>query len=289
MRNFLPFGRSANLVIPAGELTAEYSRPRRIATKISDLGTGGYVRAHLQDVMISIASAASDEFITPLQMRMGIYGQSYLTEDFYDYKVYEDGVFPSHPVWNWGKPYRLHPGEYLRVQMGPTGPEGLGDDPPAHHEWWPMAGVQFNGVKVETGEPSMLYDIKELAKVELAELATTFSPLELGDVQLDCPKDSAIDLYSMTLNMMELNAADAMVPRLVFVKDHNDRSFWMRREARGWIQLTSTPILLGEEWTLTPNETITFEFQPYAQGTGNQSPLEINVLLRGAMEVEDGR
>ena len=89
--NFLPFARRQNITIPA----ASGGTLGRVATRFTDLSTGGCVRAHIQDAIIFqgtdwvVGNQYSGSYIGAtnsfVRMRYGVYGKQYFTENFYDY------------------------------------------------------------------------------------------------------------------------------------------------------------------------------------------------------------
>lgn len=278
MRNFLPFVRHAKVTFPAYVAGSLY-KPIRLATNVGDLGTGGFIRAYLQDAIICTDPATdySGISVDRLKMRFGIHGAAYFTEGFYEVRAYEDGTWPTYAVWNWKKPYRIYPKEFLRARIGTTGGRGT------RGEIWPLGAAILHGVRVEDQRPAMLYSVS----VQERETGRVIIDQILDDLQLDCPIDSAVDLYSISLNMLEADSFGIAYPRRFDLYDHNDRAICTKQDIRGWIQLRSTPINLGDDFVLQPGETITFEFQPREFEAAD--PVVVEVILRGVLEVEDGR
>lgn len=277
MKNFLPFVRHAKIELPVRTAGSLY-RPIRTYTRLSDLGTGGFIRAHLQDAIL--AGDPLTEYVLEsgrVKMRFGIHGRPYYTEGFYEARVYEDGSWPTYAVWNWQKPYRIYPGDFLRARIGTGGGRGV------RGEVWPVGGVILNGVRVKDGRPGLIYAIDEVDTGTGRQITDQI----LDDVQLDCPVDSPIDLYSIALNLIEADAFGLAYPRMFELFDHNNRAICMKQDVRGWIQLRGTPILLGDDFILTPGETITFEFQPLEHDP--QVPVVLDLFVRGVLEVEDGK
>lgn len=291
MKNFLPFGRHSKVTLQ--RLFDPY-RPVRKATRLSDLTTGGYIRAHLQDAFVFIdprdLPASVGNIPYPFRIRFGIAGRPYFTEHFYDAKVFEDGCYPTSPVWKWRYPYRIHVGERIMARLytayNVTEPPG---------ERWPVGGVMLSGVRVKDGVPAMLYGVREAARDDIAIPGVAPpSTYEQGmrDIQLRCHEDSDIDLYSVTTNLFE-SSPDAFWPRKVHLRDGYDRDFWPDDETSAYIQTATTPITLGDDFVLGPDETLTFEIQPTHlaenDGKGNAVEIDAHVLIRGQMEVDDGR
>lgn len=289
MRNYLPFGRRSIATLRRDDNSSRY-KPIRSATKLSDLTTGGFIRAYLQDAIVfyDITSLPDDlsSFPQPIRMRFGISGKPYYTESFYDVKVYENGICPTQPVWKWSHPYRIYPGQNLTGRMHT---EDIIDN---NGERWPVAGLMFSGIRVEDGRPAMLYGVDTAAIETDPNIANATDQL-LADTQFDCPFDSAIDLYSVTVHAFEAGVSQYW-PRPIQIWDHNDRAFWQDFDVGGYLQPPSTTIPLGDDFILEAGETISFELQPtgldHLDAGGKEIPdLDVHILIRGQMEVEDGR
>jgi len=263
-KNYLPFMRQAKVTFRVADILA--SGQCRAYTKIADLTTGGSLRAHINDMIIT--PVTTSQVTLDLKMRIGIQGRSYMTENFYDCKVYEDGNYPTWATWKFRKPYRVYPGERFTIEMG--GPGG--------GSAWGVAGIMFNGVKTLTGEPQMIWGITSETGLD----GKADYHLGINDVLLRCPNDSPVDLYSATLNEND----PTVTGRVLHIVDGQDRPFCPHRQAEGLIDIKSTPIDLGENWVLDPGETLTVDFET---GTAPATTHEYYVTIRGCLEVNDDR
>ena len=268
MKNYIPFIRQATVTIGTADIGD--SGLARVQTKINDLATGGSERAHINDVIIHPADVNQDTLL--LKMRPGIYGKQYLTEDFYDVKVFEDGNYATAAVWKFLKPYRVYPGERFTVYLG-------GESDTTGNKAWIVAGVMFNGVKVNTGEPVMLWDV---FAEDAANIVKGYYRRGLNALTLQCTEDSPVDLYSLSLNENEITDQG----RRLSVDTGIGRPFCPKDDALGWVDIKSTPIVIGENWVLGIGETLVFDFETAA---AFQEDHIYYVTVRGCMEVTDER
>jgi len=285
MRNFLPFARRQRVSIDF----AVAGKPGRGFTRFLDLATGSALKAHIDDVTVYPAEDAGFD-VSPngpmIKMRMGKDGHTYLTEELYDYRCYADGNVPLRSVWDWSglkrtRPYRLQPGQKMYVMFSFDAAFGRQFAP------YENLGAVFFGRKVTTGEPCYLYD-KILVGNDSTETVGML-PVMLGDCVMDCPNDSAVDIYGFSASIWR-----RLYSPNIYIIDGNERPFWMDKRWYGIVDPQTTPILLGnargtDEWALDPNETITFDFETPEETYGDKTTLDVDVTIRGTLEVEDGR
>lgn len=290
MHNFLPFARRERITIPA----AVSGKPGRSFARFQKFGTGSALKAHIDDIIVNIVGGYGygiNSIVAPrLKMRIGKDGHQFLTEEYYDYRCYQDGHAPLRSVWNWSgikrnHPYRLYPGQQMHTMIGLEPEMGSAFQPNQN------VGVLYFGRKVSTGEAWNLYDGRVYQTESFGEVpAIQSDPIMLGDCVTECPHDSPVDLYGMSVSLWKRNDSAS-----VYVIDGNERPFWPDKRWYGIIDPQSTPILLGnargtDEWVLAPNEIITFDFEtPEEAFGGGVTELEVDVTIRGTLEVEDGQ
>lgn len=277
--NFLPFARRAIIQVPV----AVNGRPGEMFTRVSDLGTGGAIRAHLQDVIVEQPIGVLLPQYDPLtqggdlRMRIGIHGKGigFLTEELYDYRCYCDGQTPIASVWNWKKPYRIGPGKKLHVMISAPLVAGA-------TTFNGTASVLFN-CKTADGKPYLLYQAFDFVYNVANFIAS--QGISLGDCVLNCPSDTELDIFGVSLS-----GWNNVVSPAVYIMDGDERPFWTGKTWSRIIDPLATPILLGPEWTMTPGEVLTLDFENWntaAEVGANFLP--VTVTLRGVLEVDDGR
>jgi hypothetical protein len=296
--NYLPFLRRDIINVPP-------RKADRVATggfAVSDLArmaTGGTQRAIVQELIIhpygDDVYPYSGPNSTPIRIRIGVDGRTYMTEDLYDFTVYFDRGMPLSSVWDWscGKktPYRLYPGQRMTVRMEPS---YLMQQ--LQNNFVIPVSVMFNCMKVPSGspvgtkdgEPMMLYGniLPNVANAANADL------LLIDSVHLNCPKDSPVDIYSVTLPecfVLELIGGAATAQR-VHILDGNERPFWDSDQYTHTIDILASPITFGYGGcVLDPDETIRVDLEDYGGGVGDTQNIPMWVTYRGVLEVEDGR
>jgi len=282
-RNFLPFARQQKITLPAA---TDAAGPSVVSTRLSDLTTAGCIKAHVNDAMICLTDNAGffegGDDGPRIRMRYGVDGRGYETEEPYDWRCFEDGHVPiGVGCWRWSgvnrdKPYRIFPGEYLRTLIEYTrGAQSAVTRYPA---------VLFNGAVAtgnRAGEPQFLYE----AKREVIPAGAGVERVEIFDSFLKCPQDGAVDLHSVTFPYWEF-----LSTRKYYIEDAQDRPFWPVREWERIVDPIATTILLndrpggGDEYSLDPDQTLTFNFENW-DGTD----YEARVTIRGVLEVFDER
>lgn len=286
-KNYLPFLRRETVIVPP-LLADRVSTGGFAVTDLARMATGGTQKCIVQEIFISPHTYAYSTLNNglPIRVRIGIDGIGYMTEDLYDYRVYFDKQMPWCAIWDWscGKktPYRLYPGQKMTVMMSPSS------------IWEPRVpntpiAVMFNAMKVahgspvgtKEGEPILLYAPATIvpATSQLTDLIALESP------RLYCPKDSPVDIYSVTIP--ECFAAQTNT-QLVYILDGNERPFWDSRVITNTIDIVSSPISFGYGGCqLDPDQTLRLEIEN-ADDT-QQSDISVWVTYRGVLEVDDGR
>lgn len=264
-RNFLPFAKRSVVAVPVGG---------RASTPISDMSHGGCIRAHLGDISIAYDVAQTVDagaFDAALICRIGILGRGYFTEGFYAHRMFKDGIYPESGVWHFPKPYRMQPGQRLRALTRVPAAFSLATYPF-------IPGIMFNGVRLADNEPIMLYD-RALAA------AVAGGAYNLNRETLQCPADSAIDLYSVVASP-DYDRYDKYIDNLIttqtMIWGPDDRPWW---DQQLWSELINPPVnlinLTRPEWVLSPSESVTLEFWNNHTVAAN-----VHVTLRGSLEVE---
>jgi hypothetical protein len=129
----------------------------------------------------------------------------------------------------------------------------------------------------------MLYGTTSIPAAAIAgELFAVDSP------RLFCPKDSPVDIYSVTIPEYVPNGA---TNQIIYILDGNERPFWDSQFYNNMIDVSASAISFGYGGVrLDPDETIRVELE-------NGDPtvitdLHVVVTYRGVLEVlevEDGR
>jgi len=263
--NFLPFARRQDITVP-GATTS----PGRVSTRLTDLSAGGGLQAHINDVIIfqGTDTSAGNQFTGDggdIRMRMAISGKNYLTENLYDYRVFQNGIRPQCTVWKWKRPYRLYPGEQLYVLEG--------DAPVSENEDY---SILFSGVRVVDREPIMLHATEMLSEAP-------GNPVILSGPTLHCPHDTPIDLYSVSSHVWRVESgAGGFFSRSIQVFGPDDRPWWQGRTWQHVLDPPVAPIILDVD--LDPTQTITFEFENHQTASDT-----LVVIVRGTIEVNDPR
>lgn len=295
--NYLPFQRREIISVPpwkaARVLTGGFS-----VSNLARMATGGTKRAIVQDILMIVAGRFTADG-TPLRIRIGVDGRNYMTEDLYDYRVFMDLTHPGRAIWDWScgqkTPYRIYPGQRMKALM-------------QRSPFWllnqttctiPMS-IMFNGLKVpwgspvgtKEGEPIMLYGTvfpnlgagPGVSPTALNDLTDIDSP------RMFCPKDSPVDLYSVTVPEHELNNPFTPVGQIVYILDGNERPFWDSTTFNNMIATPVSAMSFGYGGVLLdPDETIRVEIENANPGllvTGN---INVTLTYRGVLEAEDGK
>lgn len=289
--NYLPFQRRETVAVPA-RLAARVLTNGFTVSNLARMATGGTKRAIVQDILIAATGAYGTTGVA-LRMRIGVDGRNYMTEDLYDYRVFYDVAFPMKSEWDWScgqkTPYRLYPGQRMKVLM-------------QRSPYWllnqttctiPQA-VMFNGLKVpwgspvgtKDGEPIMLYgtNFPDLNATALGDLINIDSP------RLICPKDSPVDLYSVTIPEYEAATVAGAVGQIIYILDGNERPFWDSTTFTMMLSTLASPISFGYGGVLLdPDETIRVELENADPTASATVPVNVMITYRGVLEVEDGR
>jgi len=256
-RNYLPFVRKVRMRVAASS---------RDYIKIPSMAVGGGNKIILQDVAVCEDQGELDELCL---MRVGILGFKYLTEEFFPIRTAMWGVNPLHEVWEFEKPYRLFPGESLRVNMTKA------------QETESSGAVMFNGYSEVDGRPVALHDSDGVIE--------TGTNVTLAGKGLACPDDGPVVLTSVTFPVWEPDLPADGARYQIYSPDNRA---WIEAECyipntpadgSGTIGPMVSPLVLGERngWVLSPDQVFTLEFDNLA--TLNYS--SIFVVLRGFIEV----
>jgi hypothetical protein len=276
--NYLPFQRRETVVVPAAlaarVLTAGFS-----VTNLSRMSSGSTKRAIVQDIIVyPLDHQYQDAIGNQLRMRIGVDGRNYMTEDLYDYRMFHDISHPAKAIWDWscGKKTQKMT---VRMQRSHFWAAQLEDTP---------ISIMFNGLKVpngspvgtKDGEPIMLYaTVFPPVGTQADELIALVSP------RLLCPKDSPVDLYSVTVPESLFGHADSQI---VYILDGNERPFWSVERLADMVSINASPISFGYGGVmLDPDETIRVELENADVGVSTDT--SVVVTYRGVLEVEDGR
>ena len=290
MINYLPFARRETVTVPTAAADKTIVGGS-VSTNLTEFGTGGVRRAILQDIIIfegdddtaSTTNFAADGGL--VLARIGIDGKQFLTEDLYDYRVMADLPRPNMACWDWScgglYPYRLYPGQKMSVLLGASPQTSVQVDSVR------ARAVLFSGRHVKNNEPHHLYNYVDVRRYDADsgdDLIAMDSP------RMKCPIDSPIDLYSVTLPDWMVAQADTQV---AYIEDGNSRPFWTNRHWGHIIDPPCSPISLGMKtgWAIDPDEMLVVELQNgnTALEAAETESADVTVILRGVLEVDDGR
>jgi|GEM_PF-4533325 len=299
--NYLPFARRQVITLQPSLTSGKMTTGGFAVTDLSRMSTGSTQRAIVQDIIFNYGM---DEY--PLttadglafRCRIGIDGRNYMTEDMYDYRVFIDKPLPWASTWDWscGKrtPYRLYPGQAMKVwmNMSPW-------DQQAQRQAYldiPLAAM-FNGLQVahgspigtKDGEPILLY-----GRDHPRNRTDTGLVMLREYTRFNCPKESPVDLYSVTVpECLSVYALVGTVtaPQIVYIEDGNDRPFWDSRLFTGIIDQMASAISFGYGGVqIDPDESLRVEIENIAPNlSGSGLTTTIWVTYRGVLEVDDGR
>ena len=174
-------------------------------------------------------------------------------------------------------PYRLYPGQQMLVLLAASPATSLQVDNVS------VRAVFFSGRHVRRNEPYHLYHYKDVRRYDAGsgdDLISMASP------RMRCPIDSPIDLYSVTLPDWMRASNDTQI---IYIEDGNNRAFWPDRHWGHILDPPCSPISFGMKngWAIDPDETLVIELQ-----NGNNAvsaDQDVTVIIRGVLEVEDGR
>ena len=209
-------------------------------------------------------------------MRIGWLGKGFLLEDAVPEQLFVNVGTPGCSCWRFERPYRIYPGQRLRATIDPAA------------ETTRYQGIVFQGVRVKDDLPVMIHDGNEA-------LIGNGTVAALAGESMQCPADSAVDLYSVTIPEFTPNYTAALASSDVQIWGPDDRE-WFRfvyraaaaavnlQENQWWLNIPGGYIELGEErgWIQKPGETFVAEFE-------NLSANDIIVAstIRGSVEGED--
>jgi hypothetical protein len=187
---------------------------------------------------------------------------------------------PMASCWDWSKdpkfggrryPYRVYPGQEVRMTVIYNA-----NQPGTNVRLVP--GATFNAAKSRGGSAYQLQTSLSSPPGINPAIVGQVPILQMPDLVLRCPQDSPVDLYSMTFADWRPNLS-----RAIQVLDANQSPWWASTRWERIIDPLVAPIELGGyEWTLDPDETMTFEFENPVT-----SAQVVDVTIRGVREVED--
>lgn len=287
MINYLPFVRRETVTVPP-KLADKVLVGGSVSTNLTEFGTGGVRRTILQDLIIfegeDTGNAGAGAFVGDgglFLARIGIDGKQFLTEDLYDYRVMADLPRPNMTCWDWScggiYPYRLYPGQKMSVLLGASPQNSVQVDSVR------ARAVFFSGRHVKNNEPHHLYHYEDVRRYDAG---SGDDLLAMDSPRMKCPIDSPLDLYSVTLPDWMRAHNDTQV---VYIEDGNSRPFWTDRHWGHILDPPCSPISLGMKtgWAIDPDETLVVELQN--GDATDDSERTVTVILRGVLEVEDGR
>lgn len=239
----------------------------------------GNKRVHLTDIAFHQLTGTVNNIGTAILTlggtlaRIGKFGGELLTEDFYPLSMFGTKPRQEYGVWEFSKPYRLFPGERLSASI--TYAAGAGAR--GGERDCTVPAVQFNAVRVMDGRPILLHDN---ADARMGGVAAT--SIRLISENLQCPADSAIDIYSCVLqptsNGLALPGAGTVTELMIYGPD--GRKWW---DDPTWRFLFDTPGFLMDlgkaEWILEPSESF------YAEFITPATACDLAIVLRGQIEV----
>lgn len=322
--NHLPFILRSYLDVPWTPATTRRTQVKMPALKFGGEGS----RMILQDLSITPlfivntlggpASGTGYTGVCQLNARIGWEGRGYLTEELLPLALQHNTSKPFTPCWKFERPYRLDPGERLRVRIIhrnlPSGDGGYPQTP----------AFMFHGVRVKDGLPIMLYDSKDtyvdppsdsygvvvnltkstyncpMDSSVLIHAASTYSTWSPDRTFNDVATDYAplIQVYSpsgrpwSTAEVSTNNLTLGVAPPAA---NNYTTSDWA--EGRGWIQPSMGLIELGEKrgWVLNKDQALAIELENpnnsvsnsafYGTGgAGDGYDLMVAVTLRGCLE-----
>ncbi|MCK5643003.1 MAG: hypothetical protein KAJ19_19505 [Gammaproteobacteria bacterium] len=257
--------------------------------------------------------------VSAMTIRLGWEGKGYLTEEMAPYGLFANTSRPMVPVWKLIRPYRLDPGQSLKVRVihrDRTAANGGYEKTPA---------VMFHGKRMKDNLPIMLYDAKDT--YEETPTNDYGSINNLTEATYNCPADTPILIYSVAsyTERSENEAPNAYPSPLIDVIGPNGRS-WVQSDidnnnlllgvapagannyttsdwinGYGWLDPPGSLIQLGEKrgWMRHKNETILVEMEMptgsisdlAAYDTGGDAEgydLLVVLTLRGCLEVPNG-
>jgi len=259
--NYLPFVKREVLNIAAAG---------RGFVSIPFMGRNEGIRKIIGDVTVYEATKVEN-----INMRIGITGRGYMTEDFYKIGSYCNAHRPFVQTWKFPKPYEIRPGQRMTVRQT------------ARASTSAVKGVMFSGIRVDNQQPILLHDATATAIAS----GTYFT---LNNSTMQCPHDTPIELYSFTISENVSDDADGFLPTVgeVQVYGPDDRE-WFEMTSQvvpapagslaHWVAPIVSPIELGEErgWVLDPGQAITFDFENDDAAYASN----IEVTVRGSYEV----
>lgn len=267
-RNYLPFIKRQRITIPAG------ADPSTLATSFSsivELSTPGGLRTYLTDCYV-YPDDANRTYVGG-DMRIGVTGRSYNTAEFYPNYTFYDGTIKETGCWRFAKPYRIFPGDRLKVRE--TYPSGS-------DRFRVRSGVVFSGIRISDNTPILIYQTAD-------EYVADAGAYLFDKDTMKCPDDSPVDLYAIISNiprqMYPLHFAGLGTPNYsLMVWGPDGRQWWDDPTWTNLLFLDSHVIDLNKpEWVMDPEETLVFEFR-YVDSA--QSDLYLWITIRGSYEVE---
>lgn len=237
------------------------------ASHISSFSLGNLGKAYLQDLSLRFVLAADDIFI-----RLGWLGQGYIMERAIPFSSLLTQGRPRASVWPFIKPYRLLPGQHLRVELTPRGSVAT-----MQHT------VAFHGIRELDNVPVVLHE-------STAAIAATTQAALIGD-GYKCPADSPVLLYSVSFDDVVSDLAAVSDVIQIYGSDGRKWFKWANYDTAALFTATFEedhyidPIVdlieLGETngWIMNPDQTLLVEIL-------SNFAFRVALTLRGSVEVE---
>ncbi len=225
--------------------------------------------------------------------RIGWSRRGYLTEERIPYNILANGYRPWWATWRFPRPYRMYPGDKLRVEYQHTDIFGGRGQPFA---------VGFHGVQLANNLPVMLTGMDEQLRTGAARWA-------IDEPSFGCPKNTAIELSAMSLSEVPpiptaqgcFGPAGSIHMTVLQVYDSANRAWFSQQNnlvptgvitgyenEAGWLTFFAAPIVLGEErgWVHDESEALIVDLE-CAPLDNTVVQVVAVVTLRGSLEVED--
>jgi len=282
--NYLPFQRRETVIVPPTK-AARVQTGGFAVTNLARMATGGTKRAIVQDIIVHPhRDSQYDDAGLNIRMRIGVDGRNYMTGDLYDWRVFVDVPHAFKSMWDWscGKktPYRLYPGQRMTVLMTTMSAGRKGGTMPIAAQFNCMKVAHGSPIGTKEGEPMMLY-----AAYIPEQTASLTDLLVLDSPRLICPKDSPVDIYSVTIPTFLAFGKDT---NIVYILDGNERPFWDSQQFDHILDPLAASCSFGfGGLKLDPDETVRVEFENGDDSVSTDTTMV--VTYRGVLEVDDGR
>lgn len=295
--NYLPFAKRMYLQVRAG---TRQSVPRETfstgmgrRTFLTDLAIDFVTLNKGTDYVYGGETARDDN--PRCMIRLGVFGRPYMTEDLYPIALFNDKPSDEMAVWRFPKPYTIFPGERLKARVIYS-PGGAVPPLPSVafsgiYATWPS--ISFFGVRRDNNRPIVLYDTYP-ATFDGGGVFTDpplGSPVILQGERLQCPNDTAVDIYAVKESLgvpLHSDPSGGQFPA-VQIYSPDSRKWW---ENDNWPLILEPTFMIkdlrGPQWVLEPEEAIQLEVENLAtwSWSGEFDRTWLVLTLRGQAEVE---